>query len=160
MVTEHWQIFSACKQGCHAEKVLSTGKINRPALTVQHIIDYRLVLSLHEVIARMKSVDNRAVFIFVLFSVMIHYFAYCRSSQSGAWGPPELAGGAPQENTNCKVIMRECIKSSVFTQGCLPYFLLYILNHNVLPKLSKAESSCAQSLQIGVRCLFVAGAYM
>lgn len=54
--------------------------------------------------------DNRAVFINVLFSAMIHYFAYCRSSQSGAWGPPGLAGGAPQENKNYDVIMRECIK--------------------------------------------------
>lgn len=42
--------------------------------------------------------DNRAVFINVLFSVMIHDFAYCRDSQSGAWGAPGLAGGAPQEN--------------------------------------------------------------
>lgn len=108
----------------------------------------------------MQSVDNRAVFIYVLFSVIIHYLAYCRSSQSGDCGPPELAGGAPQENKNCDVIMRECIKSSVFTQGGLSYFLLYILNHTLLPKPSKAESSPAQSLQIGVHCLFVAGAYM
>lgn len=64
--------------------------------------------------------DNRAVFINVLFSVMIHDFAYCRGSQSRAWGPPGFAGGSPQENEesfNFTVIMRECIKKSVFSLG-------------------------------------------
>lgn len=67
------------------------------------IIDYKFVLNLHSVRARMRlrSADNKPEFVNVLFSVMIHYFSYCRGSHSGAWGPSGLAGGTPWENKNC-----------------------------------------------------------